>query len=47
MDKESPLPHQETKDVVAIQLSATEAALLVVHTVGIQDGENRTLALDS
>ena len=51
MDKECRLPHQETKDIGAIKLTVTAATLpaptLTVHPEGIQDGENRILALDS
>ena len=40
MDKESCLPYQSTKDVMAIKPSAT-VAVLTVHPEGIQDGNNQ------
>lgn len=52
MDQKSHLPYQSTEDVAAIKPSATAATpppapSLWVHSEGIQDVENRILALDS
>ena len=39
VDEECHLPYRKTKDVVAINASATAATPAAVHPEGIQDGE--------